>query len=202
MDDRNDGFKVDDLKNLSAAADLITHLHIAQCYRAGDRRAHLGVLELPLRLLKTQLPLRQRELGVAKILLADEIVLVEIFLPGEVDLLLVELALRLIVVILLAIILEPQEHLPLFDLVALLDQQVDRRIARAGVDLHLCLGLKWCGTLEDFFDRATGHLGQFHQHRLGTTGGPRLFLRAFLLEFCGATPRECQRPGEEHHVAY
>ena len=53
-------------KIFPAAADLITHLHIAQRDRAGDRRAHLGVLELPLRLLKTQLPLRQRELGVAK----------------------------------------------------------------------------------------------------------------------------------------
>ena len=53
----------------SAAADLIAHLHIAQRDRAGDWRTHLGVLELPLRLLKTQLPLRQRELGVAKILL-------------------------------------------------------------------------------------------------------------------------------------
>ena len=96
-----------------------------------------------------QLALVQVELCVAKNLLADEVVLVKALLPLVLDLRFVKLAQGLVVIVLLFVVLEAEQHLAFGDLVPFLDEQLDGRVARAGLDLHLDLGLKRGGALED-----------------------------------------------------
>ena len=69
-------------------------------------------------------------------------------------------------IVFLLVVLEPKQYLALINLVSFLDEQLDRRVACAGLDLNSDLGLKGGGTLKDRLDHPSLYFSQFHQHSL------------------------------------